>query len=423
MRNTNKKGFTVVELVIVIAVIAILAAVLIPTFAGIIAKANQSADQQAVRDMNTRLAMSSKKPTSVDEVIEILVAEGYQGDLTTYFAGYSLAWIASENVVVLVENEAIVFPDKYANKTGFEYIMGVVVDDVDSLLGNLTSGNVIYVSDNIEASTKTDLHFNTDGNYALNLNGKTIYTNVPNDVKGYKDGLVVNENSNVVISNGTIEGGNDVSQAVAVYDNGKLEIVDTIVTGGAKIAVLAEAGGTVTITDSKLFGIGTNPVQNYGGTLVLNNVTIAQSGESDGQYYYNSAILIANLYETRVEDGKEVNYLTGTQSKTEINGGNYSGKNTIFVVATGGDVTINGGTFTGTDYVINAGYAQAYEDKDTDNKYSSVITINGGTFNGAIKVTGASELVINGGTFTVDPTEWLAEGKTAELVDGLYIVK
>lgn len=41
MKN-NKKGFTIVELVIVIAVIAILAGVLIPTFAGIVGKANKS---------------------------------------------------------------------------------------------------------------------------------------------------------------------------------------------------------------------------------------------------------------------------------------------------------------------------------------------------------------------------------------------
>ena len=42
MRKNNKKGFTIVELVIVIAVIAILAGVLIPTFASIIEKANES---------------------------------------------------------------------------------------------------------------------------------------------------------------------------------------------------------------------------------------------------------------------------------------------------------------------------------------------------------------------------------------------
>ena len=42
MKKNNRRGFTIVELVIVIAVIAILAGVLIPTFAGIISKANQS---------------------------------------------------------------------------------------------------------------------------------------------------------------------------------------------------------------------------------------------------------------------------------------------------------------------------------------------------------------------------------------------
>ena len=57
MRNTNKKGFTIVELVIVVAVIAILAAVLIPTFSGIIAKARLSADNKAVHEMNTFIAM------------------------------------------------------------------------------------------------------------------------------------------------------------------------------------------------------------------------------------------------------------------------------------------------------------------------------------------------------------------------------
>lgn len=47
---TNKKGFTIVELVIVIAVIAILAAVLIPTFSSVISKANASAAQSACKN-------------------------------------------------------------------------------------------------------------------------------------------------------------------------------------------------------------------------------------------------------------------------------------------------------------------------------------------------------------------------------------
>lgn len=58
MRKNNKKGFTIVELVIVIAVIAILAAVLIPTFAGMINKANESkALQEAKNAYTADLAM------------------------------------------------------------------------------------------------------------------------------------------------------------------------------------------------------------------------------------------------------------------------------------------------------------------------------------------------------------------------------
>jgi prepilin-type N-terminal cleavage/methylation domain-containing protein len=43
MKKMNKKGFTIVELVIVIAVIAILSAVLIPTFSGVVAQSRETA--------------------------------------------------------------------------------------------------------------------------------------------------------------------------------------------------------------------------------------------------------------------------------------------------------------------------------------------------------------------------------------------
>lgn len=53
MKKTNKKGFTIVELVIVIAVIAILAGVLIPTFGGIVETANKNKALQEVKNAYT----------------------------------------------------------------------------------------------------------------------------------------------------------------------------------------------------------------------------------------------------------------------------------------------------------------------------------------------------------------------------------
>jgi len=69
MKHTNKKGFTIVELVIVIAVIAILAAVLIPTFSNLIKKANQSSDIQLIRNLNNAVAAAAKEDITIAEAI------------------------------------------------------------------------------------------------------------------------------------------------------------------------------------------------------------------------------------------------------------------------------------------------------------------------------------------------------------------
>ena len=57
MKKTNKKGFTIVELVIVIAVIAILAGVLIPTFTSVTNRAKESAALQKARTAYTAITV------------------------------------------------------------------------------------------------------------------------------------------------------------------------------------------------------------------------------------------------------------------------------------------------------------------------------------------------------------------------------
>ena len=121
MRNTNKKGFTIVELVVVVAVIAILAAVLIPTFSGVIKKANLSADQKAVADMNTVLAMEDATDgiKNIFDMYLALEASGLDGKdyepLTkdTYFF-----WDSDINRVLHVDaDNKVIAPAQYKDRT------------------------------------------------------------------------------------------------------------------------------------------------------------------------------------------------------------------------------------------------------------------------------------------------------------------
>lgn len=115
----GKRAFTITELVIVIAVIAILAAVLIPTFTSLINKANESSDIQAVREMNQALIIDeveNGKPDDVGKVADILRKIGY--DVNTYrplASGSVNYWYKKDNRVVLYNsNESkIVFPEEY----------------------------------------------------------------------------------------------------------------------------------------------------------------------------------------------------------------------------------------------------------------------------------------------------------------------
>ena len=110
MKKINKKGFTIVELVIVIAVIAILSAVLIPTFSSLIKKANISADQQAVKELNNGLIVGSIEgnPKDVKELGTILDESGFNSfeSLAPITKGYNFYWIKSSNQIILVEAES-----------------------------------------------------------------------------------------------------------------------------------------------------------------------------------------------------------------------------------------------------------------------------------------------------------------------------
>ena len=80
----KKKGFTIVELVIVIAVIAILAAVLIPTFSSVIDKANKVSEEAFLKEVVIGLQIILADHSEIRD-LRLLVTDGHLDLMITPF--------------------------------------------------------------------------------------------------------------------------------------------------------------------------------------------------------------------------------------------------------------------------------------------------------------------------------------------------
>ena len=158
----NKKAFTVVELVIVIAIIAILAAVLIPTFANIIKKANVSKDQQLIRNLNTALASDKaenggKAHANMTEALEAAKKFGYEvGKINASGTDNEILWDSKNDVFCYYD----------ADKQSVEYIPSSV-SSVNAPAKESTEYWCIITEKNVDKA------FATNGNEATLSCGRT----------------------------------------------------------------------------------------------------------------------------------------------------------------------------------------------------------------------------------------------------------
>ena len=203
MKNTRKKGFTIVELVIVIAIIAILAAVLIPTFSNIIKKSNLSADKQAVREMNEALAQweaangypevkDVEQAQMILKVMQILADAGYNTiNWQCLTSGYEVYWYRQDNRMILynANDAAIEYPDEYVGT---------------STMVDAAHGFFIYNYNHVEAQ-KFDLSLGS----STGVSGQTSFS--ASVSKTQNTGLNSNESANLsalnsVVSNASVKG-------------------------------------------------------------------------------------------------------------------------------------------------------------------------------------------------------------------------
>lgn len=105
-----KRGFTIVELAIVIAVIAVLAAVLIPTVSKLVYDAQVSTDKQAAKEMSVALSASEPSdgvPANMNELIGLLEKNGYSADVIFPSCGENFfAWDKTSNQILYFDQNA-----------------------------------------------------------------------------------------------------------------------------------------------------------------------------------------------------------------------------------------------------------------------------------------------------------------------------
>ena len=178
LRKNNKKGFTIVELVIVIAVIGILTAILVPVFINLTNKANEASDQSLVKNLNTAMSMEEgegKKNNTYHDAIEYLDDYGYKLANLATKAENDLLWNSKTNRFLL--NEASAFNKDQAETGAADYEYWTIKDSIPN--GNKFS---IYAGrgwDEVSAVAIDGVGFDA-GYHALS---SVAYTNSSNDTR------------------------------------------------------------------------------------------------------------------------------------------------------------------------------------------------------------------------------------------------
>ena len=165
-QKSRKRGFTILELIIVIAVIAILAAVAIPTFAGVVRKARVSAKTQMAKSINTILTVeeiTDGRPKSMYDAIKVMSENGFDIGELSLDDDLLLAWVQGDNRIAVVDDEFnSVYTHNGAALPDDKVLIWQVVNEIPS-----ESATSIYLADgfaeeNISVSVGVDVGDNLD---------------------------------------------------------------------------------------------------------------------------------------------------------------------------------------------------------------------------------------------------------------------
>lgn len=348
-RNT-KKGFTIVELVIVIAVIAILAAVLIPTFSSLVKKANISADTQLCKNMNTALAMAKAEGKALDTMEDVLFAINEAGyvieNLNPTTEGFYYAWDSKNDQILFLNEElAVHYPENVELEAATCWVTVGSDAEADTIAAKgfalylepqfsdaLTLANLVSVDAGVNTISSLEIASETAGTIAVRGKYNAVTLNVPNadvDQHGSIETLTVTAVKKGTLKvNGYVKAISIAAGKVVVNNTG---VINTITEGADKIngseskGLIIEASEVegytaptgVTISNKaelEAFRDTVNAGYNYKGVTVTLTADIDLAG--------TAWLPIGNVYRKNVGENGNITGFAGT-----FDGGNHTVKN------------------------------------------------------------------------------------------------
>ena len=437
----SKKGFTIVELVIVIAVIAILAAVLIPSFSSLNKKAKDSAylqertNQQIAdlaekvenqkfltwEDLEAKLAEEIAKvpagadPAKVEEAIAKAIAK-FENSLKTDDTALTEAQVkaiiekALEGQLTTAQVEAIVNAavDSIAIP---EVKETVTTDQIKAIIDNAVAGldkqtgiTADEMKDAITAAMKEQTTLS-------DTDVETIINNALNGF-GYGNDLSASQIENII--------NNAMGISKLKADELAAQEMSKIVEGTADVEAAAKALSAAGYNVNALTPIITEYIFCYDADATdgkIKCVKESEIGDMDNILVEGASFIIAEVKDadklkTALERGNDVTLTADVSGAAEI------------IIPEGADVTLDLGGFNYTTEKANAGDKVNQRSKYIIVSEGATVTIQNGTFEGrGIEINDGAKLIIGEGAkinqadYYGGACLWVCEGAEV-VVDG-----